>query len=1080
MPPCPAFKLRIFKSEYDEIKNLVLRFENIETGGDLFGLWTREAQPVIQLIIGPGEKCKRTSVSFHQDVNYLQNIGGYLNTSFMLCHIGSWHSHHQLSLTHPSAGDHTTVRNNFPAGLERYIMIIANIVSSQTRPPGSKDVELHPYMFSCEGQVCEDGVVELIDSPSPFRELPEVDDKIVTGAERTQNSNSPRRLTEKPRQQNQPSCRPGYGNKASRPGYGNKASNRNYKKSPSNATSEKPHGDPQQNSNDDRWYDSPEGGEKLKKIHEEILEMIKGEHPRANQSGKNKVKFSRDSKSHNLTLEFQHRGRQWEIQFPKSFGEEKSRVFYSSLPLKYSSRSELSFPYFSNNFIESIQRSCGCPSCELLMNLRNEVRGGHRAEVMEIDTEQSCGEVEPMSVCNDEELKPSSFPFVESGTINQESRTGEINGDTKEYQELVSITNSDDSNLDQRCVTAVDPDRTIDNQVRIREEDGDMAKRGNEEFTFVLPDRSPNKRPYYVKDETIDKEFRNREDSEELTKIGNLDLISTSYDADGEQYSSSECNETFQEHKRADDSENVVDVYNTHGVNRSNALQQRSLSETQHGGNISDSERRIQQWYESHQGEEKLKIIRDQIISNLKPTCRNHPSEQVEMTRDKESLDLRLSFCHNYNTWTIQFPRLYDEEDATIEYTTEDSKNELGHHATKDIVKAVQELCSCEDCGVEKEISSHYSQQGLDSSPTKTTRTCTEFKPSPPHNRDRENQLVSLNTSQVESKESEVSSSSSISPGKKTRKSRKKGPRRRKITFSEHANKSQNEKLWKNEGKPNIKFEQLSRSGGKGTKSTSFNTSPAESQELDISSSSTSSGGKMKNNRHKKKLSPYHCRNSIAKKTTKTYSNQSMNGNLLETSGRGRKHSWIPSHEIPIREQNFTQQRDCNSPITRTRDIERLPSKQTESYLVTPGSKFCLDESSTPYESKNISSPSNLSSSSSTKVCHDVHQESEPGSTDTMLNALQRNIKDISIQASGSEELKFKHDIYDWTILFHKTAEARLFKSLKRERSFCANIRPNNVVKILKDFCGCRSCIKKQTRSRKSPYSKIPTRKFSR
>ena len=1056
MPPCPAFKLCIFKSEYDEIKNLVLRFENIETGGDLFGLWTREAQPVIQLIIGPGEKCKRTSVSFHQDVNYLQNIGGYLNTSFMLCHVGSWHSHHQLSLTHPSTGDHTTVRNNFPAGLERYIMIIANIVSSQTRPPGTKDVELHPYMFSCEGQVCEDGVVELIDSPSPFRDLPEVDEKIFTGAERTQeNSNSPRRrhLTEKPRQHNQPSCRPGCGNKAS---------NRNYEKSPSNATSEKPRGGPQQNSNDDQWYDSPKGGEELKKIQEGILETIKGEHPRGNQNGEDKVKFSRDSKSHNLTLEFLHHGSQWEIQFPKSFGEEKARVsVYSSVqnPLKHSPRSELSFP---NNLIESIQRLCD-PSCELLMNVRNEVKGGHRVEVMETVTEQSSFEVEPMFVCNDEE--PSSFPFMKSGTINQESGTGGNNSDTREYQELVSITSSDDSNLDQWRDSAVDADRTIDNQVRMREENGDMAKRGNEELTFVPSDRSPNKRPYYVKDETIDKEFGNMEDSGDMSEIGNLNQISTSYDADSEQYSSSECNETFQETKRADDSQNVVNVY-TRGVNQSSTLQQRSLSGTQYGQNTSDSERKIQQWYESDQGEEKLKIIRDQIISNLKPTCGNHSNEQVEMTRDEKSFDLSLSFCHNHNKWTIQFPRLYDEEDATIEYTTEDSKNELGHHASKDIVKAVQELCSCEDCGVEKEISSNYSQQGLDSNPKKTTTTCTDFKPSP-HNRDRENQPVFLNTSQVESKESEVSSFSSISPDPKTRKSRNKAPRRRKITFTEHANyQSRYEKLSKNEEKPKIKFEQLSHRGGRGTKSTSFNTSPAESQELDIPSSSTSSGGKMKSNR-KVKLSPYHC----GKKTTKKYSNQSQNENLLETSGGERKHSWIPSYEIPIREQNFTQPRDCNSPTTRTRDIE--------SYLTTLGSKFCRDESSSPYESKNISS-SNLSSSSSTKVCHDVHQESQSGSTNAMLNALQKDIKEISIQTSGSGELKFKHDIYEWTILFHKTAEARLFKSLNRERSFCDYIRPSNVVETLKEICRCRSCNKRQTKSRKSPYSKVPSRKFSR
>ena len=172
-----TFTLSIYESELKEIESLVLRYPHIETGGDLFGLWTSSCDPVVQLIIGPGEKCRRTSVSFHQDINFLQNVGTYVNKSFMLCHIGSWHSHHQLSLYEPSAGDRNTVRNNYPEGLSRYIMVIANILRNSK-------VVIHPYMFTEQGFRCTKGNVQIIDSASPFRDIGYLLKEINESAER--------------------------------------------------------------------------------------------------------------------------------------------------------------------------------------------------------------------------------------------------------------------------------------------------------------------------------------------------------------------------------------------------------------------------------------------------------------------------------------------------------------------------------------------------------------------------------------------------------------------------------------------------------------------------------------------------------------------------------------------------------------------------------------------------------------------------------------------------------------------------------------------------------------------------------
>ena len=68
----------IYKPELEFLKWLVLQRRRIETGGDLFGLWQDQRTAVVQFILGPGKECTRTTVSFHQDVNYLAEVGGEL------------------------------------------------------------------------------------------------------------------------------------------------------------------------------------------------------------------------------------------------------------------------------------------------------------------------------------------------------------------------------------------------------------------------------------------------------------------------------------------------------------------------------------------------------------------------------------------------------------------------------------------------------------------------------------------------------------------------------------------------------------------------------------------------------------------------------------------------------------------------------------------------------------------------------------------------------------------------------------------------------------------------------------------
>ena len=75
------FNVLIYEEDYKQLCAWVLKKPSIETGGDLFGLWADKHTTVIQLALGPGKDCRRTSVSFYQDVNYLERVGSYLTQS---------------------------------------------------------------------------------------------------------------------------------------------------------------------------------------------------------------------------------------------------------------------------------------------------------------------------------------------------------------------------------------------------------------------------------------------------------------------------------------------------------------------------------------------------------------------------------------------------------------------------------------------------------------------------------------------------------------------------------------------------------------------------------------------------------------------------------------------------------------------------------------------------------------------------------------------------------------------------------------------------------------------------------------
>ncbi|CAB4001906.1 Hypothetical predicted protein, partial [Paramuricea clavata] len=188
-----TFTVHMNDGEKHQIEKWVERYPNIETGGDLFGAWIDDRTAVVQFVLGPGRHCRRTGVSFFQDIDYLREAGSYLTQKQGLCNIGQWHSHHRLGLTRPSGGDENTVWGNMPnLGLDRYIVIIATITGSYYTSSYSHEeglsVNINPYLFEIKDGRRSNvlhGTFQYMEQNSPFRLDKAIQNKVKIGAETT-------------------------------------------------------------------------------------------------------------------------------------------------------------------------------------------------------------------------------------------------------------------------------------------------------------------------------------------------------------------------------------------------------------------------------------------------------------------------------------------------------------------------------------------------------------------------------------------------------------------------------------------------------------------------------------------------------------------------------------------------------------------------------------------------------------------------------------------------------------------------------------------------------------------------------
>lgn len=106
-------KFYIYESELCAIAHEASIYPECETGGDLFGLWTADRNPVVFLATGPGEKAIHQETHYQMDIEYERDCQTILMEQFGIHYLGDWHSHHKLGIYEPSIQDKNRIQQLF-------------------------------------------------------------------------------------------------------------------------------------------------------------------------------------------------------------------------------------------------------------------------------------------------------------------------------------------------------------------------------------------------------------------------------------------------------------------------------------------------------------------------------------------------------------------------------------------------------------------------------------------------------------------------------------------------------------------------------------------------------------------------------------------------------------------------------------------------------------------------------------------------------------------------------------------------------------------------------------------------------
>lgn len=154
-----------YESELELMAACMAEHPNLETGGDLFGLWTHDGAPVVMLATGPGLRARHYPTSFYQDASFLESTHRDIHHRHGLVNLGGWHSHHHIGLDQPSGGDLQTVWSGLAeTRWPRFLLAIGNFPER-----GERACSFGLSVFHTEHHRVEQVGARVLPGASPYR-----------------------------------------------------------------------------------------------------------------------------------------------------------------------------------------------------------------------------------------------------------------------------------------------------------------------------------------------------------------------------------------------------------------------------------------------------------------------------------------------------------------------------------------------------------------------------------------------------------------------------------------------------------------------------------------------------------------------------------------------------------------------------------------------------------------------------------------------------------------------------------------------------------------------------------------------
>lgn len=131
-PPEYTPYLSIYESEIMQMAGLTAHWDDKETGGAMFGLFSHAGRPVIMFITGPGPGAVHEGGSFCPDIDFLMKAVDFMKKKYGLQYAGNFHSHHYLQIKGLSSPD---IKNTQSIGSKNGYRSLCQIVSTFENKP---------------------------------------------------------------------------------------------------------------------------------------------------------------------------------------------------------------------------------------------------------------------------------------------------------------------------------------------------------------------------------------------------------------------------------------------------------------------------------------------------------------------------------------------------------------------------------------------------------------------------------------------------------------------------------------------------------------------------------------------------------------------------------------------------------------------------------------------------------------------------------------------------------------------------------------------------------------------------------